>query len=132
MKQLIALIATTVALSAFAQAPAAKKEEKKAEAKPVATAPAAPATATPAKSEPAKKDAPKATPKPRHQPLSNHGLGDDDDFVVNDEVTFGRNRRSSEFGQLVPDDKLDDYVRDRLWLARMLALKRYHEIHSTT
>jgi uncharacterized Zn finger protein len=44
MKQLIALIATTVALSAFAQAPAAKKEEKKAEAKPAATAPAAPAT----------------------------------------------------------------------------------------
>jgi hypothetical protein len=29
MKQLIALIATTVALSAFAQAPAAKKEETK-------------------------------------------------------------------------------------------------------
>ena len=57
MKQLIALIAATVALSAFAQAPAAKKEEKKAEAKPAATAPAAPATATPAKSEPAKKDA---------------------------------------------------------------------------
>ena len=63
MKQLIALIAATVALSAFAQAPAAKKEEKKAEAKPAATAPAAPATATPAKSEPAKKDAPKADAK---------------------------------------------------------------------
>ena len=66
MKQFIALIATTVALSAFAAEPA-KKEEKKADAKPAAAAPAAkpaaPATATPAKSEPAKKDASKADAK---------------------------------------------------------------------
>jgi hypothetical protein len=64
-----------------------------------------------------------------HQPPNNL---DDDDFVLDDEVTFGRNRRSAEFGQLVPDDELDDYVQDRLWLARMLALKRYHETHGTT
>ena len=81
MKQSIAIIATMFAISAFAQAPAAKKEEKKADAKPAVTAPApatnivpakpavaapatnivpatpaASATATPAKSEPAKKD----------------------------------------------------------------------------
>jgi hypothetical protein len=51
MKQLIALIATTVALSAFA-ADAPKKEEKKVEAKPAVTTPA-PAASTPA---PAKAD----------------------------------------------------------------------------
>jgi hypothetical protein len=64
------------------------------------------------------------------QPRNN--LDDDDDFVIDDEVTFGRNRRSAEFGQLVPDDDFSDYVQDRLWLARMLALKRYHEVHGTT
>jgi len=65
MKQLIALIAAAVAVTAFAQAPAPKKEEKKAAAKPAVTAPAstpAPAKAdvkseakTPAKAEAAKK-----------------------------------------------------------------------------
>jgi hypothetical protein len=50
MKQLIALIATAFAVTAFAQAPAPKKEEKKVEAKPAVTAPA-PAASTPAKAE---------------------------------------------------------------------------------
>ena len=73
---------------------------------------------------------PRQTQKPLHRQPNN--LVEDDDFVINDEVTFGRNRRSSEFGQLVPDDKLSDHIQDRLWLARMLALKRYHETHGTT
>ena len=49
MKQLIALIATTFAVTAFAAEPA-KKEEKKVEAKPAVTAPA-PAASTPAKAD---------------------------------------------------------------------------------
>jgi hypothetical protein len=71
----------------------------------------------------------KQTPKPLLRQRNNL---EDDDFVIDDEVTFGRNRRSAEFGQLVPDDDFSDYVQDRLWLARMLALKRYHDTHGTT
>lgn len=73
MKQIIALIATAFAVSAFAQAPAApaKKEEakpaasapaKKEEAKPAASKPAAAPAKADAKSEakaPAKTEAPK-------------------------------------------------------------------------
>jgi hypothetical protein len=73
----------------------------------------------------------KQTPKPllQHQPLSN--LEEDDGFVIDDEVTFGRNRRSLEFGKLIHDDDedLSDYVKDRLALARTLALMRYKEVH---
>jgi hypothetical protein len=53
---------------------------------------------------------------------------DDGDFEVDDEVTFGRNRRSLEFGKLVHDEDLSDYVLDRLYLARMLALKKHQEV----
>ena len=66
MKQSIAIIATMFAISAFAQAPAAKKDEKKVEAKPAVTAPA-PAASTPAKADaksaPAKADAKSAPAK---------------------------------------------------------------------
>ena len=62
------------------------------------------------------------------QPRSNPNDLDDSDFEVDDEVTFGRNRQSLKFGQLVPDDELSDYVQDRLLLARMLALKKYQEV----
>jgi hypothetical protein len=65
--------------------------------------------------------------KPLHRRQLQSNLIDDDDFVIDDEVTFGRNRRSLEFGQIVLDDELSDYVKDRLTLARMLAMKRYHE-----
>jgi hypothetical protein len=67
----------------------------------------------------------KQTQKPLHQPQSN--LDEDDDFVVNDEVTFGRNRRSLEFGKVVDDDELSDYVKDRLSAARELALEAYRK-----
>jgi hypothetical protein len=49
------------------------------------------------------------------------------DLIIDDEVTFGRNRRSAEFGKVVNDDELSDYVKFRLWLARQLALKKYQE-----
>ena len=51
------------------------------------------------------------------------------DLILDDEVTFGRNRRSQEFGKLVEDDELSDYVKFRLWLARQMALAKYKEAH---
>jgi hypothetical protein len=50
------------------------------------------------------------------------------DLILDDEVTYGRNRRSAEFGQLV-EDELSDYVKFRLWLARQLALAKYRKVH---
>jgi hypothetical protein len=61
------------------------------------------------------------------QPLSNHELDDNDDIVVDDEVTFGRNRRAGEYGKLVHSDELSDYVKFRLWLARQLAMRAYEK-----
>ena len=48
------------------------------------------------------------------------------DLIIDDEVTFGRNRRSAEFGKVV-EDELSDYVKFRLWLARQLAMAKYKE-----
>jgi hypothetical protein len=56
---------------------------------------------------------------------SNFGL-DDSDFILDDEVTFGRNRRANEFGKVIEDD-LSDYVKFRLWLARQLAMAKYRK-----
>ena len=53
---------------------------------------------------------------------------DNSDLIIDDEVTFGRNRRSQEFGKVVEDD-LSDYVKFRLWLARQMALAKYKEVH---
>ena len=67
------------------------------------------------------------TQKPLLRPLSN--LEENDDFVVDDEVTFGRNLRSRYFGKIIHEDiDLSDHVKFRLWLARQLALKKYTEI----
>ena len=52
---------------------------------------------------------------------------DDSDLIIDDEVTFGRNRRSAEFGKLVEDNDLSDHVKFRLWLARQLAMAKYKE-----
>ena len=47
------------------------------------------------------------------------------DLIIDDEVTFGRNRRSAEFGKVVDEDtELSDHVKFRLWLARHLALMK--------
>jgi hypothetical protein len=54
---------------------------------------------------------------------------DDSDLIIDDETTYGRNRRSTEFGKLVEDDELSEYVKFRLWLARQIALAKYKEAH---
>jgi hypothetical protein len=51
---------------------------------------------------------------------------EDSDLILDDEVTFGRNRRSAEFGKLVSEE-LSDHVKFRLWLARQLAMAKYKE-----
>ena len=48
------------------------------------------------------------------------------DLIVDDEVTFGRNLKSRDYGKIV-DDELSDYVKFRLWLARQMALAKYKE-----
>ena len=69
----------------------------------------------------------KQTQKPLLQ-QSNFDL-EDSDLIIDDEVTFGRNLRSRDFGKLVEDDELSDYVKFRLWLARQIALAKYKEVH---
>ena len=53
---------------------------------------------------------------------------EDSDLILEDEVTYGRNRRSQEFGKVIEDD-LSDYVKFRLWLARQMALAKYRKVH---
>ena len=62
--------------------------------------------------------------------LSNFGVDDNDDIIVDDEVTFGRNRKAGEYGKLVHCDELSDYVKFRLWLARQLAMRAYEKAHA--
>ena len=50
------------------------------------------------------------------------------DLIIDDEVTFGRNLRSRDFGKVVEDVDLSDHVKFRLWLARQLALKKYDKV----
>ena len=60
--------------------------------------------------------------------LSNFGVDDNDDIIVDDDVTFGRNRRAEQFGKVVHEDvELSDYVKFRLWLARQLAMRAYEK-----
>ena len=54
---------------------------------------------------------------------------EDSDLIIDDEVTFGRNRRSAEFGEIV-EEELSDYVKFRLWLARQLAMRAYKKAHA--
>ena len=70
----------------------------------------------------------KQTPSQPHQ-QSKFDL-DDSDLIIDDEITFGRNRRSEEFGKVVPSDELSDYVKFRLWLARQLAMRAYEKAHA--
>ncbi len=69
----------------------------------------------------------KQTPRPLLQ-QSKFDL-EHSDLLIDDEITFGRNRRSAEFGNLV-EDELSDYVKFRLWLARQLALRAYEKAHA--
>jgi hypothetical protein len=62
------------------------------------------------------------------QPRSNPKGLDDSEFEVNDEITFGRNRQSKQFGKVIHEDNdLSDYVMIRLALARDKALQAYRE-----
>ena len=54
---------------------------------------------------------------------------EDSDLIIDDEVTFGRNIRSRDFGKIVEDDELSDHVKFRLWLARQLAMKKFDQVH---
>jgi len=53
---------------------------------------------------------------------------EDNDLIIDDEVKFGRNLRSRDFGKLI-DEELSDHVKFRLWLARQIALAKYKEVH---
>ena len=68
----------------------------------------------------------KLTPKPlQHQ----SDLDEGDGFIIDDEVTVGRNLKAREFGKIVHEDvELSDHVKFRLWLARQLAMKKYDEV----
>jgi hypothetical protein len=73
----------------------------------------------------------KQTPKPHqpYQPQSNRSLDDDNDIIVDDDITFGRNLKSRDFGKVVDEEfLLSDYVKFRLWLARQLALRKYDQV----
>ena len=52
---------------------------------------------------------------------------EDSDLIIDEEIKLGRNRRSQEFGKVVQDNELSDYVKFRLWLARQLAMAKYKE-----
>jgi hypothetical protein len=68
-------------------------------------------------------------PKQQHQPQNK--LDDNDDLIIDDEVTFGRNRKAEQFGKVVDEDpELSDYVKFRLWLARQLAMRAYEKAHA--
>jgi hypothetical protein len=63
--------------------------------------------------------------KPHLQP---NDLDDNDNLIIDDEVTFGRNLRSYTFGKLLHQDEVSDYVKFRLFIARLRAMQRYKEI----
>ena len=69
------------------------------------------------------------TQKLQHRPPSKLSLDGNDDLIIDDEVTFGRNLKSRDFGKIIHEEdvELSDYVKFRLWLARQLALKKYQE-----
>jgi predicted helicase len=67
----------------------------------------------------------KQTPKPL-RPQNN--LDDDTDFIIDDEVKFGRNIQSRNFGKIVHEDvNLSDYVTVRLAVARAKAMEAYRK-----
>jgi hypothetical protein len=54
-----------------------------------------------------------------------YGLNDDE-IVIDDDITFGRNRNKIKLQQ-EDQDELSDYVKFRLFLARQLAMRKYHQ-----
>jgi hypothetical protein len=66
--------------------------------------------------------------KQTSRPLLQRSDLDEDDLVIDDEVTFGRNLKARDFGKVVHEDvELSNHVKFRLWLARHLALMKRQE-----
>ena len=63
--------------------------------------------------------------------LSNFGVDDNDDIIVDDDVMFGRNRQAKKFGQVIHEEdiELSPYVKIRLALARAKAMEAYRKAH---
>jgi hypothetical protein len=59
-------------------------------------------------------------------------ISDFDDVIIDDDTVLGRNRRVQDYGKLISEPAVDisDYVKIRLMVARMKALKRYQEIRN--
>jgi len=57
-------------------------------------------------------------------------INDFDDVIIDDDIVLGRNRRVRDYGKVTheSEEDLSDYVKIRLALAKMKALKRYREI----
>ena len=136
MKQLIALIAAAVAVTAFAQAPAAKKDEKKVEAKPAAAA-SAPATPAPAAAPAAKKDEKKVEAKKwilvrrPYLVLVDPNLLDDSEVIEYGAFDLHRSYSRPRIVQdSANDDTVSDHVAVRLWIARLRAMEKFREVTS--
>lgn len=70
--------------------------------------------------------------QPKPLLLSNFGIDDNDDIIVDDDVTFGRNRQAEKFGKIIHEEdiKLSPYVKIRLALARAKAMAAYKKAHA--
>jgi len=57
-------------------------------------------------------------------------INDFDDIIIDDDVVLARNRRAQNFGRLSHENgnDLSDFIKIRLALARIKALKRYKEM----
>ena len=137
MKQLIALIAAAVAVTAFAQAPAAKKEEAKkpadkVEAKAPAVAPAA-APAPAAKEDEKKVEAKKWILVRRpYLVLIDPNLLDDSEVIDYGELGLHRGYSRPRMVQDSDnnDEEVSDHVAVRLWIARLRAMEKFREVTS--
>lgn len=122
MKAIATLFAGLFAVSVFA-ADAPKKEEKKAEAKPAAAAPATPAPKAEAKKE-EKKEAAKKWSGPRAYVKTFKKPNDfDEDNSIELDIALARNLKRIEIEE--EEEELNDDIKNKLKLFRMLALLKY-------
>lgn len=119
MKAIATLFAGLFAVSVFA-ADAPKKDEKKAEAKPAAATPATPAPAPKAE---AKKEAAKKWSGPRAYVKTFKKPNDfDEDNSIELDIALARNLKRIEVKE---EEELNDTIKNKLKLFRMLALLKY-------
>lgn len=120
MKAIATLFAGLFAVSVFA-ADAPKKDEKKAEAKPAAATPATPAPAPKAE---AKKEAAKKWSGPRAYVKTFKKPNDfDEDDSIELYIALARNLKRIEIEE--EEEELNDDIKNKLKLFRMLALLKY-------